>query len=233
MTGVAFHPTKNLVASCSYDKSVKLWNADTGAELWTVNVDSAVRSVRFSPAGDIVAAGCDDGTVQLIDVATAEVKRPLRGHSHWVLSVAWSPDGTKLASGSQDQTVRIWEAATGKQLWQLNVDGHVWSIDFAPCGNKFAIACNNYNSSSYSVQIFSQEGSTGNFVCQSTLNVGSRVWSVSFSPAGDIVAAGCHDGTVQLIDVATAEATPEGAQVRPFPFQRMLSIFWLVLTCCV
>ena len=26
---------------------------------------------------------------------------------------------------------------------------------------------------------------------------------------------------------------PEGAQVRPFPFQRMLSIFSLVLTCCV
>ena len=36
VTGVAFHPTKNLVASCSYDKSVKLWNADSGAELWTV-----------------------------------------------------------------------------------------------------------------------------------------------------------------------------------------------------
>ena len=42
---MAFHPTKNLVASCSSDKSVKLWNADTGAELWTVNVDSSVYSV--------------------------------------------------------------------------------------------------------------------------------------------------------------------------------------------
>ena len=36
VTGVAFHPTNNLVASCSYDMSVKLWNADSGAELWTV-----------------------------------------------------------------------------------------------------------------------------------------------------------------------------------------------------
>ena len=41
VTGVAFHPTKNLVASCASDKSVKLWNADTGAELWTVNVGYA------------------------------------------------------------------------------------------------------------------------------------------------------------------------------------------------
>ena len=48
VTGVAFHPTKNLVASCSYDKSVKLWNADTRAELWTVKVDGEVSSVAFS-----------------------------------------------------------------------------------------------------------------------------------------------------------------------------------------
>ena len=80
--GVAFHPTKNLVASCSYDKSVKLWNADTGAELWTVNVGSRVCSVHFSPDGHTVAAGCRNGTVQIIDVATAEVKRPLRGHRY-------------------------------------------------------------------------------------------------------------------------------------------------------
>ena len=44
VTGVAFHPTKNLVASCSNDKSVKLWNADTGAELWTV------RGHRYAPS---------------------------------------------------------------------------------------------------------------------------------------------------------------------------------------
>ena len=56
VTGVAFHPTKNLVASCSYDKSVKLWNADTGAELWTVRCDSEVLSVAYSPDGTKLAA---------------------------------------------------------------------------------------------------------------------------------------------------------------------------------
>ena len=43
--GVAFHPTKNLLASCSRDKSVKLWNTDTGTELWTVNVGYALFSL--------------------------------------------------------------------------------------------------------------------------------------------------------------------------------------------
>ena len=60
VTGVAFHPTKNLVASCSSDKSVKLWNTDTGAELWTVNVDGEVSSVAFSPSGSEIVAACND-----------------------------------------------------------------------------------------------------------------------------------------------------------------------------
>ena len=44
--------------------------------LSTLRVDAGeygVQSVSFSPKGDIVAAGCWNGTVQLIDVATAEV----------------------------------------------------------------------------------------------------------------------------------------------------------------
>ena len=90
----------------------------------------------------------------------------------------------------------------------LNVDGSVYSIDFAPCGNKFAIACNNYLSSSYSVQIFSQDGSTGNFACQSTLNVDAGiggVQSVSFSPSGDMVAAGCYNGKIHFMDAAAGQ----------------------------
>ena len=121
VTGVAFHPTKNLVASCSADKSVKLWNADSGAELWTVKVDNSVNSIAYSPDGSKLAAA-HSKTVSIFNVETNEVQCTVSGHSYYVRSVAWSPDGTKLASGSDDKTVRIWEAATGKQLWQLT--GH-------------------------------------------------------------------------------------------------------------
>ena len=77
-------------------------------------------------------------------------------------------------------------------------------------GSKIAAGFNVYDDDYYfqsaGVKIFSNqpEGSAG-FVCQSTLNVGSEVLSVQFSPSGDIITAGCYDGTVQIIDVATAE----------------------------
>ena len=67
MTGVAFHPTKNLVASCSYDKSVKLWNTDTGAELWTVRGhNNVVSSLAFKPDDpNVLVTGSWDCTVKV------------------------------------------------------------------------------------------------------------------------------------------------------------------------
>ena len=67
VTGVAFHPTKNLVASCSYDKSVKLWNADTGAELWTVKVDYRVFCLSYAPTGNILAVGDEGGNINFFN----------------------------------------------------------------------------------------------------------------------------------------------------------------------
>ena len=84
VNGVAFHPTKNVLASCSNDRTIKLWNTDTGAELSTLRGDKPVNCVAFSPDGDMLAAGDGDnraGNVRLYDVQTGEVKSTLRGHS--------------------------------------------------------------------------------------------------------------------------------------------------------
>ena len=130
VTGVAFHPTKNLVASCSYDKSVKLWNADSGAELWTVRGHTdPVWSVCFSPCGKKIASGGGyeygnkDFSIRIWDAKTGEqIGSPLRGHTDPVSSVCFSPDGAKIVSGSWDKKVLIWDAASGEQLCSLT--GH-------------------------------------------------------------------------------------------------------------
>ena len=87
---VAYSPDGSKLAAAHY-KTVSIFNMETNEVLCTVNVGSLVWSVSFSPAGDIVAAGCGDGTVQLIDVATAEVKRPLNvGYAPFSLDVGAS-----------------------------------------------------------------------------------------------------------------------------------------------
>ena len=76
----------------------------------------SVFSVAFSPDGNILASGNNDGTVRLWDVATHhQIGNPLVGHIGPVHSVAFSPDGKTLASGSSDQTVRFWNVTAPGQ----------------------------------------------------------------------------------------------------------------------
>ena len=83
VSSVAFSPDGKQVVSGSWDKSLKVWNAETGTELSTLNVDSEVLSVAFSPSGKTMAVGCYNKKVLIVDVATVAVMRSLSGHSDW------------------------------------------------------------------------------------------------------------------------------------------------------
>ena len=70
-----------------------------------------VYSVSFSPDGQTLASGSDDGTVRLWDVNTGNLLHTLTEHRGSVYSVSFSPDGQTLASGSFDRTVLLWKLA--------------------------------------------------------------------------------------------------------------------------
>ena len=67
---VAFSPDGTRIVSGSSDKSVRVWNALTGAEMNVLNDHTkAVNSVAFAPDGTRIASGSSDKSVQLSDVA--------------------------------------------------------------------------------------------------------------------------------------------------------------------
>ncbi|MEE0882640.1 MAG: PEGA domain-containing protein, partial [Bacteroidales bacterium] len=135
---VSYSPDGTKIVSGSLDKTVKIWDVNTGQCLKTLEGHSnVVTSVAYSPDGRKIVSVSGDKTIKIWDANTGQCLKTLEGHSYWIKSVAYSPDGTKIISGSADKTIKIWDANTGKCLKTL--EGHtnsVFSVAYSPDGTK-------------------------------------------------------------------------------------------------
>jgi hypothetical protein len=107
--GLAFSPNGQVLASASFDGSVRLWDPGTGACLHTLTGKSQTFArVAFSPDGQHLAAASYDGTVTVWNL-TADQERQLKGHPGRVEALVFSPDGRHLAWASQAGFVIVWD----------------------------------------------------------------------------------------------------------------------------
>src|SRR5207247_1938520 len=112
----AFSPDDKRIVTGSFDGTAKVWDAETGRviltfkehKLSTSNVSSAacspdgqvdlfpypdaVSSVSFSPDGERIVSGSDNGVAKVWDATTGHVTLTLRHSRSYVRSVAFSPD---------------------------------------------------------------------------------------------------------------------------------------------
>ncbi|MBW4621991.1 MAG: AAA family ATPase [Cyanosarcina radialis HA8281-LM2] len=188
-----------IVASGSDDRTIKLWNVETGECLKTLSGHARqVWVVNYSTDGKMLASGSDDQTAKLWDVSTGQCLKTLSGHSSRVWYAAFSPTEEILATGSGDRTVKLWDVSTGQCLKTLSGhDSRVWSVVFSPDGKTLASG-----SGDNTVKLW--DVSTGE--CLKTLE-GHLNWvfSTAFSPDGRILASGAGDRTVKLWNVQTGE----------------------------
>jgi WD40 repeat protein/serine/threonine protein kinase len=113
------------VVSGSDDKTLRVWNASTGAcERVLEGHSMDVTCVAVLPDGRVVS-GSDDKTLRVWDASSFLCEHVLEGHSDSVRCVSVLPDG-RVVSGSDDDTLRVWDASSG--ACERVLEGHSDSV---------------------------------------------------------------------------------------------------------
>ncbi|MEZ4869251.1 MAG: tetratricopeptide repeat protein [Caldilineaceae bacterium] len=120
LTTLAFSPDGALLASGSFDQTIRIWRVQTGETIAVLQGHEAwVWRVAFSPDGATLASVSEDQTLCLWDVASGQRRHRLQGHSAGVRGVTFSPDGKTVVSGSSDGTIKGWDQQNGACLFTL------------------------------------------------------------------------------------------------------------------
>ncbi len=193
---VDFSPDQKLLATASEDHTVKVWDAETGRERFTLmGHEAEVVCVLFDPTGKLLVSGDHAGVLKLWDVAKRRELKSANAHSSRIQAISWGTYGHLLASAGDDETVRLWEMPdmVPRGVQQSDVSH---STAFSRDVEMLASA----GRGTINIHDVRTGGLRGRFSAHF-----DHIESVQFSPDGRQVASCGGDGAVRLWDLPSRQ----------------------------
>ena len=192
------------LACCGWKhETVVVVDATTGEAAARFEAGVRVRCVRFSPDGQTLVAGCEDGALRIWSWRTDDGPRTVPTGSLAVYDVAFSPDGSQLVSCSGDWRnpepgeVVCWNTGDWSELRRLAGHSHaVRSLAFSGDGRLVASAAEDG-------RVIVTNAETYVTVAEYQNAEGTR--PIAMSPDGTHLAVGLHDGTINVWDTERGE----------------------------
>ena len=105
--------------------SVKVWDWQSGRELFSIPRDTFIATLALSADGRSVAIGGESGSLRLFEVASHQERARFK-HRGQIVSIAFHPDGTRMAASSPDAPICVWDLLGKPARWNSSKANEIW-----------------------------------------------------------------------------------------------------------